>query len=53
MVETPPQPYGTDSLRYELRMKPFLTIGCPDVIPFNDFKGLVDNADIEVGLNIH
>ncbi|KAK6341037.1 hypothetical protein TWF696_009347 [Orbilia brochopaga] len=47
LVKTPPQPYSTDSLRYELRMKPFLTIGCPDVIPFNDFKDLVENPEIQ------
>ncbi|KAF3162055.1 hypothetical protein TWF788_002165 [Orbilia oligospora] len=47
LVKTPPQPYSTDVMRYELRMKPFLTIGCPDVVPFEDFKALVDNPDIE------
>ncbi|KAF3902001.1 hypothetical protein AA313_de0201164 [Arthrobotrys entomopaga] len=47
LVTTPPQPYSTDALRYELRMKPFITIGCPDVISFEDFKSLVDNPDIE------
>ncbi|EPS43025.1 hypothetical protein H072_2993 [Dactylellina haptotyla CBS 200.50] len=47
LVRIPPQPYSTDALRYELRMKPFLTIGCPDVIPFDDFKSLVDNPEID------
>lgn len=38
LIHKPRQPYGTDELRYELRMKPFLSIGLPDVIPFEHFQ---------------
>ncbi|TGZ84802.1 Mak10-domain-containing protein [Ascodesmis nigricans] len=42
LIKKPRQPYGTDELRYELRMKPFLTIGIPEVIPFEHFQIQVD-----------
>lgn len=29
-------------------MKPFFTIGCPEVAPFEDFESLVSNPEIEV-----
>ncbi|KAL7274555.1 N-alpha-acetyltransferase, non-catalitic subunit [Rhizina undulata] len=47
LLKKPMQPYGTDALRYDLRMKPFLTIGCPEVVPFEDFANIVDNPDVE------
>jgi hypothetical protein len=31
-------------------MKPFLTIGCPEVVPFDIFETLVDNPEIQVSL---
>ncbi|KAI5787129.1 Mak10 subunit, NatC N-terminal acetyltransferase-domain-containing protein [Geopyxis carbonaria] len=46
LLEVPAQPYGTDLLRYELRMKPFLHIGCPEVVPFEIFQNIVDNSEI-------
>ena len=39
---TPP----TDPLRYEGRLKPFLTIGCPEVVPHETFRAVVDNGDV-------
>lgn len=34
----PPQSYSSESLRYELRMKPFLPVSHPEFIPFELFK---------------
>jgi hypothetical protein len=42
------QSYGADQLRYELRMKPFLAIGLPEVVPFERWQELVDPPDVEV-----
>ncbi|KAK2772115.1 hypothetical protein FQN53_004767 [Emmonsiellopsis sp. PD_33] len=33
-----PQRYSSDPLRYELRMKPFLPISLPELIPFETFE---------------
>lgn len=48
LLKKPPQPYSSDLLRYDLRMKPFLTIGCPEVVPFDIFETLVNNPEIQV-----
>lgn len=32
------QAYSTDRLRYELRMKPFIPISLPELVPFEDFQ---------------
>lgn len=34
----PKRPFSTEELRYELRMKPFLSLQPPEVPPFEDFK---------------
>ncbi|KAH0610820.1 uncharacterized protein H6S33_011247 [Morchella sextelata] len=47
LLRKPPQPYSSDHLRYELRMKPFFTIGCPEVVPYDIFATLVDNPQVE------
>ncbi|KAI5852246.1 Mak10 subunit, NatC N-terminal acetyltransferase-domain-containing protein [Tricharina praecox] len=39
---TPP----ADALRYEGRLKPFLTIGCPEVVAYSAFRDVVDNVEI-------
>ncbi|KAH7058945.1 Mak10 subunit, NatC N-terminal acetyltransferase-domain-containing protein [Macrophomina phaseolina] len=36
-VPTPSRPFGQASLRYELRMKPFLTVDTPRLPPFEEF----------------
>lgn len=36
-----PQPYSNDRMRYEVRMKPFLGIGLPELVPFTDLTQLV------------
>ncbi|KAI9782199.1 MAG: hypothetical protein M1839_005313 [Geoglossum umbratile] len=38
LVDSPPRPYSSDALRYEIRMKPFLHIGLPELVPFEDFR---------------
>lgn len=37
LLKLPPRPYSSDELRYELRMKPFVSIGLPDLPSFEDF----------------
>jgi N-alpha-acetyltransferase 35, NatC auxiliary subunit len=37
LIPTPPRPYSSDALRYELRMKPFIPITLPELVPFEDF----------------
>lgn len=44
----PKTPYGDDLLRYEGRMKPFLSIGCPEVIAYDTFRSVVDNEEMEM-----
>jgi hypothetical protein len=34
----PKRPFSSETLRYELRMKPFLSLQPPEVPPFEDFK---------------
>jgi hypothetical protein len=36
-----PQPYSDDHMRYEVRMKPFLGIGLPELVPFPELTQLV------------
>ncbi|KAH4132658.1 hypothetical protein HBH47_011080 [Parastagonospora nodorum] len=38
LLPMPKRPFGTEELRYELRMKPFLSLQPPEVPPFADFK---------------
>jgi hypothetical protein len=37
LIPRPPRPFSTEELRYELRMKPFLTLQPSEVPPFADF----------------
>jgi hypothetical protein len=37
-LPVPKRPFSTEELRYELRMKPFLSLQPPEVPPFEDFK---------------
>ncbi|KUJ08475.1 amino-acid N-acetyltransferase-like protein subunit Mak10 [Mollisia scopiformis] len=36
LIKSPPRPYSNDSMRYEVRMKPFLGIGLPELVPFDE-----------------
>jgi N-alpha-acetyltransferase 35, NatC auxiliary subunit len=44
LISTPPRPYSDDALRYELRMKPFLPIGLPEFIPYDQFQVAVSQS---------
>ncbi|KAJ5653197.1 hypothetical protein N7490_000200 [Penicillium lividum] len=33
-----PQAYSTDKLRYEIRMKPFIPISLPELVPFDEYR---------------
>ncbi|KAL3418683.1 N-alpha-acetyltransferase 35, NatC auxiliary subunit [Phlyctema vagabunda] len=37
LIYIQPRPYNDASFRYELRMKPFLSIGLPEVVSYDDF----------------
>ncbi|KAI9647523.1 N-alpha-acetyltransferase, non-catalitic subunit [Ciborinia camelliae] len=37
LIPIPPRPYGNDIMRYEVRMKPFSTIGLPAPMAFDTF----------------
>ena len=38
LLSAPPRPYSTDELRYELRTRPFATVGVPELVPFELFR---------------
>ncbi|KAL9106915.1 MAG: hypothetical protein Q9227_008101 [Pyrenula ochraceoflavens] len=38
LLRRPSKLYSTDKLRYELRMKAFLSLGIPQILPFEDFN---------------
>jgi hypothetical protein len=38
LLPIPKRPFSTEELRYELRMKPFLSLQPPEVPPYEDFK---------------
>ncbi len=37
-IPIPPRPYSCDKLRYELRMKPFLSLSVPELVTFETFQ---------------
>lgn len=45
LIRTPPRPYSDDALRYELRMKPFLPIGLPEFLPYDQFQPAVSQSE--------
>ncbi len=45
LLPTPTRPYSTDTLRYALRMKPFLHTALPELLPYTHFQQLVDAPD--------
>lgn len=45
LISRPPRPYSNDALRYELRMKPFLPIGLPEFLPYEQFRLAVEQPD--------
>lgn len=45
LIPAPPRPYSDDALRYELRMKPFLPIGLPEFLPYQQFQLAVSQSE--------
>jgi predicted phosphohydrolase len=41
LLPSSPRPYSDDTMRYEVRMKPFLSIGLPELIPIEELTELV------------
>lgn len=41
LIPQTPHPYSTDAIRYEQRMKPFLAISLPELLPFSTFRDAV------------
>lgn len=48
-IETPPRPYSSDKLRYELRMKPFLSLNVPEPVTFETFQEESSFQDLSDG----
>ncbi|KAH8878984.1 Mak10 subunit [Thozetella sp. PMI_491] len=44
-IEPPPRPYSTDSLRYDIRMRPFAPIGLPELPSFAAFERATKQPD--------
>jgi N-alpha-acetyltransferase 35, NatC auxiliary subunit len=47
LVVPPPRPYGTDELRYELRMRPFASVTFPELPAFEDFRQQLELSDVD------
>ncbi|KAL6867968.1 Mak10 subunit, NatC N-terminal acetyltransferase domain-containing protein [Trichoderma novae-zelandiae] len=49
LIKAPPRPYGTDELRYEIRMRPFAPVGLPVLPTFEEFTTgtLQPDTDLE------
>ena len=41
LLSSSSRPYSDDNMRYEVRMKPFLSIGLPELVPFEELNELV------------
>ncbi|KAF8245835.1 Mak10-domain-containing protein [Wilcoxina mikolae CBS 423.85] len=46
LLGRPKDPLGDEAFRYEGRMKPFLSMGVPEVVPYEFFRQMVDNVDL-------
>ncbi|TGJ85470.1 hypothetical protein E0Z10_g3285 [Xylaria hypoxylon] len=46
LVKPLPRPYGTDALRYELRMRPFAQITYPRLPTYEEFKDETDLSEV-------
>ncbi|KAI9052716.1 hypothetical protein LZ554_002992 [Drepanopeziza brunnea f. sp. 'monogermtubi'] len=46
LLKVPPRPYSDDTMRYEVRMKPFQGIGLPEIPPFEEFTKAVQQPDL-------
>lgn len=51
LIQRPPRQYNDDRLRYELRMRPFLTLSVPESISFDEYQEaavLPELTDVEI-----
>ncbi|RKF73315.1 N-alpha-acetyltransferase 35, NatC auxiliary subunit [Golovinomyces cichoracearum] len=48
LIQSAPQPYSNDGMRYEVRMKPFFSVNSPESIPFDNFVQLVSQPEKSV-----
>lgn len=46
LIPSPPRPYSDDKMRYEVRMKPFLSITEPEFLNFEELTKHVDQPDV-------
>ncbi|KAI9752782.1 MAG: hypothetical protein M4579_005488 [Chaenotheca gracillima] len=53
LIPSQPQPYSTDKLQYELRMRPFLHISLPEFIPYEQLVPLVEQNDESLRTLLH
>ncbi|KAK4215009.1 N-alpha-acetyltransferase 35, NatC auxiliary subunit [Rhypophila decipiens] len=49
LIVPPPRPYSSDSLRYDIRMKPFAPIGLPELPSFETFTEQVTRPRKSIG----
>ncbi|KAK9426336.1 putative Amino-acid N-acetyltransferase subunit Mak10 [Seiridium unicorne] len=48
LIKAPPRPYSDDLLRYEIRMKPFVNIGLPQLPSFDDFTKATQQPETSI-----
>ncbi|TAQ85153.1 acyltransferase [Chlorociboria aeruginascens] len=48
LIPTPSRPYSDDIMRYELRMKPFSSIGLPEIPPYSEFTETVLQPSVSI-----
>lgn len=46
LVKTPKRPYSDDRKRYEVRMRPFIRLSLPELVPFETFREESDQKDL-------
>ncbi|KAI1128007.1 Mak10-domain-containing protein [Nemania abortiva] len=53
LVKPPPRPYSTDTLRYELRMRPFARVSYPHLPKYEEFKQHSELPDVPTAELLH
>lgn len=48
LVKAPPRPYSNDVLRYDIRMKPFVNIGLPQLPTFDEFSKATSQPETSI-----
>ncbi|KAK0748539.1 Mak10 subunit, NatC N-terminal acetyltransferase-domain-containing protein [Apiosordaria backusii] len=49
LITPPPRPYSTDEMRYDVRMKPFVAIGLPELPSWEVYRAATDRVQVETG----